>query len=101
MGQLTHSGAGTYNKEYQQHTKELNLDSTSALILLRHLDSKDLHLLHHQSTVLGDKLQVTSLANSCKREYELQMIISAEQTYCYKSLSTPNMQPGGGLLIRE
>lgn len=98
-GQLTHSGYGTYDTEYRQHPKEVDLDSTSTLVLLRHLDSKYLHLLHHRSTALGDRLQITSSANSSPRQREIQVKISAEHTYCYKSLSTPNMQPGGGLLI--
>lgn len=86
-------------------SKEFEVDASTSLVLLRLLNqwpraaNKEFHLLHHESTALGDRLQISSLRESQKRKYGLNVKTSEELTYSFKSVSTSSKQPEGGLLI--
>jgi hypothetical protein len=70
---------------------------------LKYTTSEEFHLLHQESTAVGDRLRITSLTKSplkpCKRKYEIDVEIGKELTYCYKSVSSSNPGEHNGLLI--
>jgi hypothetical protein len=82
---------------------KLGLGSSTTSVLLRHTISKEFHLLHQESTDVGDRLRITSLTKPplkpCKRKYEIDVKVGKDQTYCYKSVSSSNPEEYGGLLI--
>jgi hypothetical protein len=78
---------------------KLDLGPSTTSVLLKYTTSEEFHLLHQESTAVGDRLRITSLTKSplkpCKRKYEIDVEVGKELTYCYKSVSSSMVRLAG------
>lgn len=85
---------------------KLDLGPSTTSVLLKYTARartyEEFHLLHQESTAVGDRLRITSLTKpplKRKRKYEIDVEVGKELTYCYKSVSSSKPGEHAGLLI--